>query len=235
VAQLSQYKTIAKGVGVMKSIKAGLLTVAIASAGMAPNSAIAQSSSPSVLVPFATLCDATSRHHMELCQFLEAADEVLGYERAVSLTRDPNSYVVMARYGDDWSVYARGVHRLTSKNNEGSWTTETREITRRISPELAQRFTASLAWRGKLEETTAAAQLEEICLDGIVVTLAVKGSDFQSGGDPKTVVRQSVCGGDADIHAMRLDFEKLAIGQDPEMAKFFPQAVSNLSGLASAD
>jgi hypothetical protein len=152
VAQLSQYKTIAKGVGVMKSIKAGLLTVAIASAGMAPNSAIAQSSSPSVLVPFATLCDATSRHHMELCQFLEAADEVLGYEQAVSLNGDPNSFVVVARYGDDWSIYARGVHRLPSQDEEGSWTTETREITRRISPELAQRFTASLAWRGKLDD-----------------------------------------------------------------------------------
>jgi hypothetical protein len=181
VAQLSQYKTIAKGVGVMKSIKAGLLTVAIASAGMAPNSAIAQSSNPSVLVPFATLCDATSRHHMELCQFLEAADEVLGYEQAVSLNGDPNSFVVVARYGDDWSIYARGVHRLPSQDEEGSWTTETREITRRISPELAQRFTASLAWRGKLEEPTATAQLEEICLDGTLETMAIKGSDLKSG------------------------------------------------------
>ncbi len=218
----------------MKNVKMGLLSFGLAYAALLPATVSAKETNSEV-VPFEKLCDAESRPYLKLCNFLENADEVIGFEETVSLTGDPNSYVVLARYDDDWSIYARGVFRHPSQDVEGSWTTETRAVTRRISTEMMAKFYASQAWRGDKEQESKPAQRPKICLDGASFTIGIKGSDLQTGSDPKIVARRFFCSSKAGFNEMKLDLQKLAVEKDPEMAKFFPSAVRNLTGLGRGD
>jgi hypothetical protein len=208
----------------IKSIAIGLMI-----AGTVPSAASA-SETGSQVVPFEDLCSAENRSDSEICSFLGNADQVFGFEEKASLTGDPSSYIIVARYDDDWSIYSRGVHRHPSNDAEGSWTTETRKSARKIPSSIAERFYASQAFRAKGAPDNSD-KPAVICNDGSVLNLALKGSKMQVGSDPEVVVRRFTCATPTQFSTVKLDLMRLAVEYDPQLAQFFPGAVSNLSGL----